>query len=446
MALPVIANILFPLAPAPGTAGAIANILLSPYALGPEIAVLAAIVVMSVLGVMYMIGPFLGRSDLRTWIRAKIYEEVSSLIFVFAFLVFAVMYATFPITSAFSSIGLVPGPCVCPSTSNNCPQQSPLSPPDPSLYNNFYFLSVCDISTYNSQVSTFNTYTYYLSAVISLSPALSVSAPAQSDAALKDAKAAVEQGGGVATGSIFQNLGGGFEASGSFDSAPTDTDTEGEIPSIGGITVTNIGWGANMALNFLPIAPTFHYVIPLLNMLYVFYILSQVQVLLISAAPLIFALLMALGLVARSFGITRTFGGAMIAFAMGIGFVYPLMTSISYGFLDSSIATAQNQFTCVIGMNPTFSSSCPTIISRVLNLLGDLFSSAWNGNLSPQSLLGDQYFRPIIQSFLIYSGLIAMGLSLIPLLNLTVVDAFIVDFSRAMGERMDFLSLLTRIL
>ena len=66
--------------------------------------------------------------------------------------------------------------------------------------------------------------------------------------------------------------------------------------------------------------------------------LNQIQVILISAAPLFLSLFLTLGIVARTFGITRTFGGTMIAFGLGLGFIYPLLIAVTYGFLTVQIA------------------------------------------------------------------------------------------------------------
>jgi hypothetical protein len=49
-------------------------------------------------------------------------------------------------------------------------------------------------------------------------------------------------------------------------------------------------------------------------------------------------------------------------------------------------------------------------------------------------------------SVMTYLGLIIIGLVFVPLLNFIIVDTFIIDFSQAIGERMDFLSMLTGIL
>jgi len=43
-------------------------------------------------------------------------------------------------------------------------------------------------------------------------------------------------------------------------------------------------------------------------------------------------------------------------------------------------------------------------------------------------------------------GLAIAGLTFIPFLNFTIVDAFIVDFSRAIGEKIDFMTLLLGII
>ena len=405
----------------------LADLIFSPYVLGPEIAMLATLMVISILGLMYIISPFLGQTSIRMWIRTKLYDEISAIIFVFAFLAFGTIVATFPIANAFIGIGIVPDQC-------NYHVNSALS--DTINNTNLYFLSVCDVNNYNGAVGTFNTYTYYLAGLTSVAPIVGLSYPGTIRSPVSGAASAAEGGG----------FGNGVVGVTSSEQTPEEDFNSGEIPGLNNGGVTDTGIGISTQIDLLPIYPTFHYVIPMLNMLYIFFILAQVQMLLISAAPLIFALLMALGLVARSFGITRSFGGAMIAFAIGIGFIYPLVTSISYGFLDYSIQYAGQQFLCAFGVNPT--SVCPLITTRILESMGTVFTSFFSLNFGEfvAQITAGPIILPIFRAFVMYSGLVAMGLTLIPLLNLTVVDAFIVDFSKAMGERMDFLSLLTRIL
>ncbi|MEM3460077.1 MAG: hypothetical protein QXO24_02535, partial [Candidatus Micrarchaeaceae archaeon] len=50
-----------------------------------------------------------------------------------------------------------------------------------------------------------------------------------------------------------------------------------------------------------------------------------------------------------------------------------------------------------------------------------------------------------ILSVLMYLGIFAIGLLFIPILNFIILDAFIIDFSRAVGEKIDFMSLLVRM-
>ncbi len=416
---------------------ALTDILFSPYLLAPEIAALAVLLVTSVLGVMYIISPLLGQTSIRTWIRTKFYEEMSSLVFIFAFLVFGALIFTFPITGAFTGLGIVPNQCN-PAHNSALAQTIALSS-DPSMYSNLYFLSLCDMNNYNGAVSTFNVYTYYLAGLTSIAPMLGLQFPPRSQSPISEVSQAAE-GAGVEAGGV------GLVTD---PPSPESTDNPNEIPPIDEGGVTDTGIGISTSIELLPISPTFHYVIPMLNMLYIFFILSQVQMLLIASSALIYAILMSLGLVARSFGITRTFGGAMIAFAIGIGFIYPLMTAISYGFLDYSIQIAGHQFVCTF--NPIPDSLCggqETLIGRILGAIGAFVSDIFTLNPGGAiiAVTASPVILPIFRSFVIYSGLIAMGLSLIPLLNLTVVDAFIVDFSKSIGERMDFLSLLTRIL
>jgi hypothetical protein len=128
--------------------------------------------------------------------------------------------------------------------------------------------------------------------------------------------------------------------------------------------------------------------------------------------------------------------------------IFPLMTAFSYGFLDNAINTSSSQFLCSFGFNFSPGSGCATIATRILGTIGSFITDIFTAN--PAGAFGDltagPFIFPVLQSFIIYGSLVAMGFTFLPLFNLTVVDAFIVDFSRSIGERMDFLSLLTRLL
>ncbi len=146
-------------------------------------------------------------------------------------------------------------------------------------------------------------------------------------------------------------------------------------------------------------------------------LICQLQVLLLACAPFFLAFFMTLGLVARTLGFTRSFGGMMIAIGLGLGLVYPLLISITYGFIDFQIIS--------LGITQYLSQ----------NALITLFQGIW----AMFSLGGDPSVLPkLITQF----GYLIAGFTFIPFLNFMILDAFIVDFSKAFGEKLDFMSLL----
>ena len=52
---------------------------------------------------------------------------------------------------------------------------------------------------------------------------------------------------------------------------------------------------------------------------------------------------------------------------------------------------------------------------------------------------------PFLSTFLQVLGYMLAGFTFIPFLNFIIVDTFIIDFSQAIGERMDFMSLLAGV-
>lgn len=166
----------------------------------------------------------------------------------------------------------------------------------------------------------------------------------------------------------------------------------------------------------------------IIDAVYTAFVLVQVQFLLLATSLLLFSVLMALGLISRFFVVTRTFGGAMIAFAVGLGLLYPLMVSMTYGYID-------------VGINPATCAVSPAALQgQASSIIG--FGSVF---VTPTSQSTDPCTgaQPFLGSFLSYFGLIATGLVFVPIINFIVVDVFIIDFSQAVGERMDFLSMLT---
>ncbi len=164
----------------------------------------------------------------------------------------------------------------------------------------------------------------------------------------------------------------------------------------------------------------------LVNALYLGFVLSQVQLLLLGGSLLFFSVFMALGLISRMFSITRSFGGAMIAFGMGFGIVYPLVICITYGYINVGLDANSAIFGVGAGL------------TLVFGIFGALFSAYL-------SIIGLPAIGTLMTNFAIFLGLATLGLTIIPFLNFVVVDVFITDFSSVIGEKMDFLSLLTRI-
>ncbi|MDE1810627.1 MAG: hypothetical protein KGH66_01115 [Candidatus Micrarchaeota archaeon] len=160
-------------------------------------------------------------------------------------------------------------------------------------------------------------------------------------------------------------------------------------------------------------------------------ILSQVQLILLSASTFFFTFFMALGLISRTFGFTRAFGGSMIALGLGLGIIYPLVTAITFGFIDTSTFLPSIQ--CLA----SGSAQC------FINTLESFPNMIWGLLLSIPSIAADPTSG--ISSLIMSIGYFVAGFTFIPFLNFVIVDTFIVDFSKAIGERMDFMSLLTTL-
>jgi len=237
----------------------------------------------------------------------------------------------------------------------------------------FFSLAICNMHQFNQQLLNLNSLIYYISLRLSMVPQLTINAS-----------------------KVIQYVTG--------------------IPGLGGsITLqppsafdTFMGYG--------------------LDVLYFAFVLTQVQLLLLAASLLLFSLFMSIGLISRMFVITRSFGGAMVAFGMGLGILFPLMVNLTYGFINVGLDANSSIFTA---------ASLAVMVTGILGIvLVFLFAT------SPLS----GPFIALLQSFLTFAGLIAVGLTVIPIINFIVIDSFIIDFSQAVGERMSFMSLLTNLI
>ncbi len=177
----------------------------------------------------------------------------------------------------------------------------------------------------------------------------------------------------------------------------------------------------------------------LLDALYTAFVISQVQLLLLGASLLLFSVLMSVGLISRLFVVTRSFGGALIALAMGLGIIYPLMVSIIYGYIDVGISSA-----CVASVSGTpicLIADIPAILTLVNGVTLLVVGIVVQGVVGIAGIS-----LPFLFQFFEIAGFVGVGLVIAPVLTFLMVDVFVIDFSQVVGERMDFMSLLTGII
>lgn len=316
----------------------------SPYVVWLPVAVAAALAVIGILAVMYALSSFTGNRRIAVWTRAKIYEVLIGFVLIGAFLFLVLVFTSINFVQLFNGIGLVPPSCTQPPS------------------NDLFTLAVCDMYTFNHNITYMNYAVYFIGARLAFIPTLSVKTP--------------------------------------------------PVPGIEGLSVgTSVTVVPRADEVFLGYA---------LSALYTAFMLTHLELLLLAAAMLIFSLFMAIGLVSRMFVITRSFGGALIAFAIGLGIVYPLMVSITYGYVD-------------VGLSKTIVTFVTTALAGSIGGILGLF--VFSG--IPALVSGG--FAADVAGFI---GMALLGLILIPLLNFVIVDVFIIDFSSAVGEKMDLMSLL----
>jgi len=315
------------------------------------VAVIAALAVIGILAIIYAISPLVGRTDLRSWAKIKVYDVLFSIVLILIF--FAITEFIFSIDYS-SALGenLVPSAC------SSITAESSGTVPD------LYLLAMCDLKTFNGYVNLAG----YIGFV------------------------------------------GGF-IMGTF---PSINFEENSDPVSYGFTVQMIILGSGAYFNYI-------------TFLYIFYILSRVLLLLVGASMLLFSVFMSIGLIARVFPITRTFGGAMIAFGIGLGILLPLLVAINYGFINVAMP------------NISLANEISIIVKSITKAFALLLSGA-----SLTSIVID-LLAPLL-NLIYFIGYVFAGVLLLPIFTLVIVDVFIRDFSQAVGERMDFLSILTNLI
>lgn len=197
-------------------------------------------------------------------------------------------------------------------------------------------------------------------------------------------------------------------------------------------TGISLSAGTEATFALIPGDTLFKYGGTAIDLIYGFALANDVQMIILAASALIFVILMSLGLIARVFGVTKTFGGAMIAFAVGVGVLYPLVTCITYGFINTGINNVQI---------PARDALITLLSSRLV-----VPSLAWYDLYVLVFGQGSSAILNTAGYIFTYVGLVWTGLTIVPIMNLIIVDVFIVDFSQAIGERIDLMSMLVRVL
>ncbi len=181
--------------------------------------------------------------------------------------------------------------------------------------------------------------------------------------------------------------------------------------------------------------PNTIYLYPFFVLLFGEIMLSLLQVVLLSSSALLFSFLIGIGLIARAFGITRTFGNAMIALGIGIGFIYPLLVSVTYGFVNTTFSNILS----ALGTSATYLLQ-DLGFSALLTFLTGLFSSSTVVSFGTGVVA--QVWN-LLGLTVLLASMVGVGLIFIPLLNFVILDAFVVDFSSSLGQGMSFMELIT---
>lgn len=339
------------------------NYIMSPYLVWLPVASAAAIAIIGILAVAYMLTSFMGDRRMATWVRVKIYEVVFSFILIGAFAFVVVLLTSVNFVQLFGPVygpgqdGLVPMACSAQG-----------SPPIPS--NDLFTLAVCDMHLFVQQVTNIGAAVYWIGAQFAFVPSVSV----------------------VVT----------------------------PVPGVSSL-------GVSTSFTLIPRADEV-FLAYVIDLIYITLTVAQLQVLLLAASLFIFSLFMAIGLIARLFVITRSFGGALIAFAVGLGIVYPLLVAITYGYVNVGMQNTAGVLIWLEGSGALGGILGLLVLVGVPTLVGSAFAGVTGAML------------------LTYLGLAIMGLVFVPILTFVLVDVFIIDFSSAVGEKMDFLSLLTNVI
>jgi len=155
-------------------------------------------------------------------------------------------------------------------------------------------------------------------------------------------------------------------------------------------------------------------------------LLISAQAMLLKIAEHLFAYLMIAGLLLRSFGATRGFGGALIAIAIGFFLVYPLAIILMYGLLLDKVS---NDYTAMATAGQGVSRSSGDFVQQILSGLGGFV----------------EWLASPITGAINFVGSVVVGAIFVPFIIFMIVISFVKGLSSAIGEEVD-VSNLTRLI
>ncbi len=351
-----------------------------------SVAIVAVLCVVMVAAVIYMLSNIIRSERSKQWSRFQIYEAFLSLILIFAFASIAYIFFLNPQNLFGTQLNIIPcagtsasqSGCSSTGTSTSNSLQSP-NQPGCTGATQLFTLATCDLSIFNNATYTLGSDAFLASYIVDLVPGVS------------GKYSPISTGIGIDIGFEFPSL----------------------VPLLGSSGL--IGTAFQSLLGTA--------VIDLL-------VFNQIQLIVLAGAVLFLSIFITLGLIARTLGFSRTFGGAMIAFGLGIGIIFPLLVVISYGYIDVSAGLV-----CVQSLSCSGSSVIQYILSLVFNP-GTYQTTIWTftaGTSGSLASLGSG-----IGALFLEFGYVVAGLIFIPIINIAIVDAFIIDFSTALGERISF--------
>ena len=368
------------------------------------LAVLGSLLVIAAAAVIYMLAPILESRGIKEWAVFQIYEAILSIALIFLFLGILSMFFINPQTS-FQKAGIVPQACTA------------------STVNTIFTMASCNMAQFNNAAFNFVYDVYAISALQAISPSYNATITLNPN---PPPNLTIE----FAVPNIFTAISGEYFSE--------------------GFGIANIFSTLNSGM-FLILNQVFDG----------FIVLSQLQLIVVSGSLLFFAFFMTLGLIARVFGFSRSFGGSMIALGLGIGLVYPMMVAISYGFIDAQpvqqcLASAGCAYGGAVALagGSLIAGAAPTAGILAIKSLYGIMPAIGVGALGLGAITGTaalaavnaQSIGSALSTLFNIIGYLLAGLTVVPVINLLVVDIFVMDFSQAFGEKISFQEMFSRLI